>query len=184
MYLTFYEGTIDATGDELDNVLTGNIENNDIDGLDGDDTLYGGGGNDTLAGGAGHDLLLGGSGNDIFMWGGADTIKGDSGTDTLQVSGAGVVLDLPSIAGAQIHGVEVIKINGSGDNTLILNVQEVLNISGTSDTLRVAGDAGDVVHRGDGWTQGEDQLIGANLYATYTQGDATLLVDTDVLCVI
>jgi Ca2+-binding RTX toxin-like protein len=177
-------GEADATGNDLDNVISGNAEDNHLSGLVGDDTLYGGGGNDTLTGGAGHDVLSGGSGNDTLIWGALDSINGGGGTDTLQVNGAGVVLDLLSIPDAQIRNVEVVKLTGSGDNTLYLDAQEVLDISSTSDTLRVRGDTGDVVHRGSGWTRGEDQLIGESLYATYTQGEATLLVDKDVTCLI
>ena len=42
------------------------------------------------------------------------------------------------------------------------------------------GNVGDVVDRNAGWTQGANQVIGANSYFTYTQGAATLLVDTDI----
>jgi Ca2+-binding RTX toxin-like protein len=174
----------DGTGTSLDDVVTGDEEANHLYGLGGDDVLYGGAGNDTLTGGPGHDVLYGQSGNDTLIWSIADTFRGGGGTDTLQVQGADVVLDLRAVADTQIRDIEIVKLTGTGDNTLYVDAQEVLNISSTTDTLRVRGDAGDVVHRGGGWTRGEDQQIGENLYATYTQGDATLLVDTDVLCVI
>ncbi|MBI2254724.1 MAG: hypothetical protein HYU58_08910 [Proteobacteria bacterium] len=50
-------GSIDATGNALDNKLTGNGASN---------TLTGGAGNDTLDGGAGNDTLIGGEGADTF----------------------------------------------------------------------------------------------------------------------
>ena len=56
----------------------------------------------------------------------------------------------------------------------------MLAISSSTDTLRVDGNAGDSINAGGGWTQGADQVIGADVYDSYTQGAATLLVDTDV----
>lgn len=51
-------GTINGTGNTLDNWLIGNGANN---------TLTGGAGNDTLDGGIGNDIMLGGAGNDTFV---------------------------------------------------------------------------------------------------------------------
>ena len=90
------------------------------------------------------------------------------------------MLDLTAVADDVITGVEVINLTGSGNNTLTLNLADVLAISTTTDTLRVDGNAGDTVNRGGGWTQGADQAIGANTYHSYTQGLATLLVDVDI----
>ncbi|MGH9936487.1 MAG: integrin alpha, partial [Blastocatellia bacterium] len=47
--------------------------------------------------------------------------------------------------------------------------------------LRVDGDATASVFTGDAWTEGGIQTIGSNDYTTYTNGGATLLVDTDIL---
>jgi len=52
------QGSIDATGNSLDNVLTGTVGNNLLSGQDGNDTLIGGGGNDTLIGGTGHNRAV------------------------------------------------------------------------------------------------------------------------------
>ena len=54
-------------------------------------------------------------------------------------------------------------------------MQDVLDISDT-DILTVDGDAGDSIAAGTGWTDGG--IAGG--YHTYTQGLATLLVDTDM----
>jgi Ca2+-binding RTX toxin-like protein len=48
-------GTVNGTGNGLDNVLTGNSANNTLTGLGGNDTIDGMGGNDTMIGGAGND---------------------------------------------------------------------------------------------------------------------------------
>jgi Ca2+-binding RTX toxin-like protein len=68
----------------------------EINGRDGDDTIYGDGGNDNLYGGNGNDVLYGGNGSDVLNGGngsdllfsgdlskgGSDLLTGGSGTDT------------------------------------------------------------------------------------------------------
>ena len=49
---------INATGNDLDNVLIGNSGANVLTGLDGNDTLNGGAGADTMIGGAGNDIYV------------------------------------------------------------------------------------------------------------------------------
>ncbi len=63
----------------------------------------------------------------------------------------------------------------TGANTVTLAAQDVLDMSET-DTVTITGDAGDSVEAGTGWTDGG--ISGG--FHTYTQGLATLLVDTDV----
>jgi Ca2+-binding RTX toxin-like protein len=76
-----YENAIGASSGDL---LIGNILNNVIDGLGGDDTITGGGGNDTIFGGAGNDSVGGNDGNDIIVGqDGNDTLGGDNGDDRI-----------------------------------------------------------------------------------------------------
>lgn len=56
----------------------------------------------------------------------------------------------------------------------------MLDLSDSSNQLLVAGNAGDTVNRGAGWTTGGTTVIGAETYQVYTAGQATLLVDTDI----
>jgi serralysin len=65
---------INATGNELDNILTGNAAANVLSGNDGNDALHGAAGNDRLDGGNGNDLLEGGAGK--------DALNGGAGNDT------------------------------------------------------------------------------------------------------
>lgn len=65
-------GTINGTGNALDNVLTGGSGKNVLSGLGGGDHLIGGAGDDTLIGGQGGDLLDGGTGNDTASYAGSD----------------------------------------------------------------------------------------------------------------
>jgi Ca2+-binding RTX toxin-like protein len=59
-------GAIDGTGNELPNIIIGNVGANKLSGADGSDTLTGGDGNDTLIGGTGNDIMTGGNNNDIY----------------------------------------------------------------------------------------------------------------------
>ena len=60
-------GNINATGNDLKNIITGNEGDNVLHGGLGNDILTGGLGNDTLDGGGGADILNGGLGNDTYV---------------------------------------------------------------------------------------------------------------------
>jgi Ca2+-binding RTX toxin-like protein len=180
-------GNISGTGNTLDNVITGNAGNNTLsggagndalNGLAGGDNLSGAAGNDTLDGGGDADTLSGGADNDTLIYDSLDaSVLGGLGSDTLKISGSGTLLNLGGLAGTTIQDVEVIDLTGTGNNTLTLAASDVLALSST-DTLKVDGNAGDTVNAGSGWT---DQGTVVNPgYHTYTQGLATLLVDTDI----
>jgi Ca2+-binding RTX toxin-like protein len=171
---------IDGRGNAAQNVITGNDNDNRLIGESGDDTLTGKGGNDSLRGGHGADLLIGGWGDDTLTWGAPDTLlDGEGDTDTLQILGRNLLLDL-SAASDQIRNIEVLDITGSGDNTLLLGLDEALQISSTTDTLRIVGDAGDEISIDAGWTRESDETIGSDLYLAFSQGGAILLVDADI----
>ena len=60
-------------------------------------------------------------------------------------------------------------------------MQDLLDLSDTSDQLIVMGNAGDTLtSTGQNWVQGDDQTIDGEVFHTYTSGDATLLVDVDI----
>ncbi len=144
-----------------------------LSGRNGDDTIYGGDGNDTLNGQGDSDALFGGAGDDILVWDSIDTtIDGGSGTDTLDASGADV--DITTFAGT-FTGIEQIDLSAVGNQSVTLSAQDVLDMSDTN-TVTVVGGPPDTVEAGTGWTDGG--ISGG--FHTYTQGLATLLVDTDV----
>lgn len=174
-----FNGTDTAVGTAANDVLTGRTAN---------DSLIGGQGNDTLIGGGGSDVLIGGAGNDVLKFDLLDhMVDGGSGTDRAALQGAGQTLVLDDYNAATnndshaLHNIDIIDLLGSGDNELILNTLNVLNMSDASNTLRVDGDLGDAVTSlNQGWLLGEVVAIGAVSYQSYTVGQATLLIDTDL----
>lgn len=65
--------------------MTGNSDNNRLEGRSGNDNLYGGDGNDYLSGDSNNDTLIGENGNDTLVGGaGTDTMTGGSGNDRYQ----------------------------------------------------------------------------------------------------
>jgi Ca2+-binding RTX toxin-like protein len=186
-----------GTGNDLNNVISGNGANNVLSGGLGNDFLLGNGGNDTVNGGEGNDSLIGGDGDDILNGGiGIDAFSagagddrlffevadssaaGGAGIDTLVLTGTGVSLNLTLIPDANITDIELIDVTGTGNNTLVLRLSDVLAISSTTDVLQIDGNAGDHLNALDSasWTKPLDQPNAG--YHTFTQGAAMLLVDT------
>ena len=182
----------DANGEESGSsyvVLGGNFLINEpvLQGTSGDDQLIGtnvaerfeaGEGNDILIGRGGADVFHADAGNDYIRVNNLDfaQIDGGEGEDTLGLGNKELNLDLASAAG-KISGIETIFLYGTGDNTLTLTATDVLNLSDSSNTLTIRGNAGDrIVGLGSGW---EDGGVSGNLH-TFTSGEAILLVGLTV----
>ncbi|SDU32533.1 FG-GAP repeat protein [Nitrosomonas ureae] len=169
-------GRSDFAGDEVDfpgtpgdDIFTGTSAAESFEGGDGNDRMIGRGGADSFDGGAGNDYIriLG----DDFQH-----VDGGTGTDTLGFAGSGFNLDLPNVID-NIHGIETIALYGVGDNTLTLTAQDVIDLSGETNTLKIKGNAGDsVVGLSGGW---EDVGVHGNFH-TFAQGEAVLLIGVDV----
>ncbi|PPS41289.1 S-layer family protein [Chroococcidiopsis sp. TS-821] len=146
------------------------------------DTLIGGLGNDTINGIQGGDVLIGGAGDDVLSFQpAARRIDGGTGIDTLQVTSQ-YDIDLTAIPHNRISGIEVIDITGTGNNTLNFNRLDVLALSDTSNQLIVKGNTGDrVTSTNQGWLFDGSVTQDNNLYNRYIIGEATLLVDADIL---
>lgn len=152
--------------------------NDHVSGGGGNDRLITAGGNDILDGGAGVDKLDGGSGNDLLYWDASDArVNGGGGTDTLRL-GAGS-LDLTAIDNARIQNIETINMTNGGNYRLTLRSSDILDLSSSTDTLRVLGNAGDSVNIVGSFV---DRGVSGS-YHRYTVGSATLLVDTDITSV-
>ncbi|TWT84610.1 Bifunctional hemolysin/adenylate cyclase precursor [Planctomycetes bacterium CA13] len=163
--------TVTHKGGSQADSLTGDKETNVMIGGRGDDELVGAGGRDVLRGGEGDDILA--VGDLTFA-----RLVGGNGFDTLRLDTGGVTLDLTTLPDNRILGIEQIDIVGTGDNTLTLDLQEVLNISDESNTLVVRKDADDTVNVGAGWIQQPGEWIDGGTYHVFTQGAAILKIQT------
>ncbi|SEF75742.1 integrin alpha [Nitrosomonas ureae] len=156
---------VDFPGTPGDDIFTGTKAAERFEGGDGNDRMIGRGGADSFDGGAGNDYIR--ISDDTFQW-----VDGGSGTDILGLAGNGFNLDLSGVID-KIHGIETIGLYGVGDNSLTLTAQDVIDLSDTTNTLKIKGNAGDsVVGLSSGWTDGG---IRGNFHE-YTQGDAVILV--------
>lgn len=132
---------------------------------------------------AGRFDIVGTAGDDIINLASLDAfyaglMSADAGlsNDTLRLSGAGQSLDLTSIPDADLQGIETIDLSGIGANLLMLNEQEVLNISPTTDTLRLHHGGDDTIKYGDGWTVEIPQVIDDQYIHVLTQNAAAIEV--------
>ena len=162
-----------------------------LQGTTADETFIGGQGNTTMIGGGGTDAFSGGAGNDTIHMGLAGSsssaflkIDGGGGTNTLVLDGTSMTLDLTaSGVDGRVQNIDHINL-GTGNNNLVLNIHDVLNMSGTSNHLFVTGQAGDsVTSTGQGWVDTHTVVTGADghFYESYTVGLANLLVDQTLL---
>ena len=174
--------TLDAgSGDDLlvggngNDTLKGDDGDDFLQGDAGDDTLYGYNDSDTLSGGAGSDILYGGNGDDYLIYDANDSrIDGDTGTDTLLVASNGSATSV-DLSGSTFYQLEAIDMrDGDADDSIALDVADVLAVSDT-DIFTVVGDIGDDVTSTDTWTRGSD-VSGAEgkVFATYTSSTASL----------
>ncbi|MER2513304.1 MAG: hypothetical protein ABTQ25_12965 [Nitrosomonas ureae] len=156
---------VDFPGTPGDDIFTGTKAAERFEGGAGNDRMIGRGGADSFDGGAGNDYIR--ISDDTFQW-----VDGGLGTDILGLAGSGFNLDLSSVID-KIHGIETIGLYGVGNNSLTLTAQDVIDLSDTTNTLKIKGNAGDsVTGLSSGWTDGG---IRGNFHE-YTQGDAVVLV--------
>jgi hypothetical protein len=154
------------------------------------DWLVGSDVSDSLNGGSGgSDVLLGYAGDDMLAVANAGfkRIDGGDGFDTLLISGSGVTLDFTTLPAGTVTDIEQIDINGIGDNTFQLALQDVLDMSSTTDTLIVRGGVGDTVLLAAGFNSAASatqQIIDSVTFNVYSATDgvdvATLLVEQNV----
>jgi len=142
------------------------------------ETFISGRGADTVTGGGGADVVRAGSGSDRILVANltfAD-IDGGAGTDTLVILGGARTLDLTARTNNDITDIERIDLTGSGNNTLELGARDLVDLSASTNSLRVDGNAGDSVNLVGAWSDGG--IAGG--YHTYTLGAATIVIDTDI----
>jgi len=165
-------------GSDVD--FPGTAGNDELTGTQAAESFEAGAGNDKMIGRGGADVFFGEAGDDYirvgdlnFQW-----VDGGAGSDTLGLDGKDLNLDL-SDANGRINDIETIYLYGTGDNTLTLTALDVVDLSSTSNVLKVDGNEGDRIvglSRGRGW---RDSGVHGEFH-TYTQGDAVLEVGVDV----
>ena len=150
-------------GSNYSDKLTGNKENNVIEGKIGSDSLFGKEGNDTLVGGAGNDTLDGGLGADWLYGDEINTTNGSGQTNTVTYanSAKGVSVYLDTSMG-DTYG-------GDADGDRLFNIQNLTG-SAYNDTLAgdsgnnslLGGDGNDIFIAGTESQYGVDTLIGGS----------------------
>ncbi|MBX9609005.1 MAG: hypothetical protein K2Y51_22515 [Gammaproteobacteria bacterium] len=188
VYVVFggdFRGLADRRGDDGDDNLLGTAAAERLVGGRGDDVLNGAGGNDVLKGGAGDDVLVYDSADSL-------AVEGDSGTDTLRIDGAGVTLDLTLATMRHLAGIEHIALGGSGANSVVLGVDDVLRlpdrfaifVDAPRSQVLISGDADDsVTLAGVGWSAEAGSVIVAGVsYQSYVHASAAaqVLVQVEV----
>ncbi|VVM26228.1 Flagellar hook-length control protein FliK [uncultured Gammaproteobacteria bacterium] len=141
--------TIDYLGDENANILTGTTKDEIFVAGAGNDILTGNGGMDVFNAGLGDDMIIINASNIAALektgTGNRARVDGGGGMDALKLEGAGLTLDLTKISDRRIQDIEVIDITGSGNNTLKLNLNDLLHASTSTNILKVLGNSGDKV---------------------------------------
>ena len=155
---------VDATGNDVANVLTGNSGANTLDGLAGDDTLVGAQGNDTLDGGTGADSMSGGNGLDTYHVDDAGDLVVEVSTNQIDT----VISTISYTLTTYVENLELVSgaIDGTGNasaNTLtgtsLSNV--LMGLSGNDELFGLAG--ADTLNGGIG----NDTMTGGNGDDTY-----------------
>lgn len=143
---------LDASGNFLANVITGNAGDNRIYGGSGNDTLSGEGGNDRLDGAAGDDAMAGGIGNDIYVVDSAgDTVTEDvsAGTDRVDAYVNYTLVD--NVENLVLQGGA--NINGAGnalDNIIYGNAGNNIISGGVGNDRIISGAGVDQLSGGEG----------------------------------
>lgn len=179
-----------ASGNGLDNSITGGAGNDRLDGGRGADTLAGGDGNDRLSGGDGFDRLVGGAGDDI--------LEGGAGIDVAVMSGslrdcqvmllAGDIVQMKATSGGvtaidRLTGIEQVVFDQATPTTADDVTMDVSVVQGGllyniatygADTL-IGGASNDSIDGGDGndrisGLSGNDSLFGGRGHDTLDGG--------------
>jgi VCBS repeat-containing protein len=178
-------GSINGTGNDLDNVLVGNSGNNTLYGMDGDDSLNGeivgygiwyvAPGDDTLIGGAGNDRYFVDSTSDVVVeypgqdndtvYASVDYTLGPNIENLVLLDGAG------SINGRG-NDLDNVLVGNYDDNTLNgMGGDDVLHSNGGNDTL--IGGAGNDTYYGY-YSDAVTENPGEGFDTVYAYGDYTL----------
>ncbi|MEQ1815724.1 MAG: hypothetical protein ABL861_04505, partial [Nitrosomonas sp.] len=164
----FGSGLPEILGTSGDDTLTGTSAAEHFKADDGNDKLIGRGGADSFEGDAGNDKI---QVADLSF----ASVDGGAGIDVLHLAGTGLNLNLAD-SGDRISDIEIISLYSQGaSNTLTLTAADLRDLSTTTNTLKVNGNAGGhIIVEDSGWIDGGNR--GDGYYHVFTQDDAVLLV--------
>ncbi|MBO9545835.1 cadherin domain-containing protein [Caulobacter sp.] len=151
----FWVGTASA---DTYSVSASDVQDWQLEGGSGNDTLSGGAGDDVIAGGVGDDTLAGGGGNDTFVIGqgdGTDSFNGGAGYDVIKANWHSVTIAIRSLS-----GIEAFSQGGySGTNLAATTGNDTLDFTNISIpwTPQILAGAGDDTITG---TTGVDNILG------------------------
>ena len=151
-----------ASGNGLDNVITGGTGDNTLAGSAGDDTLIGGAGFDDLTGGTGRDVLIGGTSSDNYHLFADDAndkvveLAGGGGNDTVFSLLANYTLTA-NVESLILQGTGDINGTGNALGNLMAGNDGNNHLSGGGGNDFIAGGKGDDVLHGDA---GNDDVEG------------------------
>ncbi|KKB96166.1 Bifunctional hemolysin/adenylate cyclase precursor [Candidatus Arcanobacter lacustris] len=146
-----YVNMENVKGSRFNDVITGDDQNNKLEGAAGDDVIHGGSGNDLIIDQQGHNMLYGDEGDDLILSVIGNFCFGGEGKDTISYQGLikGVKIDMKS-------GSTTLKDDDSAKDTFT----EFENVVGTNADDEIIGDdndneiAGlgrdDIIHAGAG----------------------------------
>ncbi|PZM78830.1 MAG: hypothetical protein DKT66_23305 [Candidatus Melainabacteria bacterium] len=158
-------GSVNGSGNSLDNVITGNEASNILFGDAGNDSIVGGDGFDTLDGGTGNDTMSGGVGNDTYFVDSATDVVTESANEGIDTVNSTITYTLGSnVENLTLFGSAAINAVGNSLDNRIL---------GSAGANSMTGGAGNDTLNGE---VGADTMIGGT-------GDDTYYVDdvNDVL---
>lgn len=154
-----YNGIRNILGSKFDDVLTGNVADNLLQGGAGRDRLNGRNGDDVLSGGAGNDILVGGGGADINSGG-----AGDRDAVDFSRSKSAIALDLELGEGWL----------GDAEGDTFIDIEFIYGtafddeITGDTNINRLIGNAGNDMIDGGG---GNDYILAGTGNDTMTGGE-------------
>jgi VCBS repeat-containing protein len=135
-------GSINGSGNDINNLLLGNSGDNVLVGMGGDDTIMGGGGDDTMIGGAGNDVYWVDSTSDLLME--------NPGKGFDQVWSSVDHTLSPNIEHLQLYGAARIGTGNDLDNELYGNDGNNTLIGGDGNDRLNGGGGGDTMIGGAG----------------------------------
>ncbi len=156
---------INGTGNNLANIIIGNIYANQLNGQAGNDTLNGGAGNDTLTGWSGADIMIGGSGNDAYFVENASDVVTENLNEGTDVVSSRLTYTLPvHVENLILTGTTTINGTGNDLNNVITGNGAANQLNGQAGNDTLNGGAGNDTLTG--WS-GADIMIGGSGNDTY-----------------